>query len=1295
MATLVLQAAGAALGGILGPVGAAIGGAAGSMAGYLLDRALINSTLHHKGPRLKAMQPFTAEEGAAIPRVYGTMRIGGTVIWATRFEERSTSRRSGVKGGPKTTTFSYFANMALALCEGPIAGVRRIWVDGKEIDRTRVEIRIFDGYEGQLPDDLIVAKQGAGNVPAYRGVGYAVIDHLPIEEYGNRLPQLQFEVLKPVGDFGARVKAVTLIPGATEQGLATSLVTRGGGRGVTDIINRHVLHGPTDLDASLDELAMLCPNLESVALVVAWFGDDLRAGQCSVRPAVMDNLASGQASAGWMVSGVDAASARQVSRHLGAPAYGGTPSDASVIEAIAAIKARGWKVTVYPFVMMDVPHGNDLPDPYGAAEQAAYPWRGKITCDPAPMGAGTADVTAAARAQVDAFCGVATPVQFLASGNGVAFSGDPDDWGYRRMVLHYARLAQAAGGVDAFLVGSELRGLTTLRDDNNAFPFVEQLTVLAADVRAMLGPATKLTYGADWSEYFGHHPQDGSGDVFFHLDPLWASPAIDAVGIDCYMPLSDWRDEDFDGGNPDGFRSPYDKAALRAGIHSGEGFDWFYASAADRSARLRTPITDGTAQKPWVFRYKDLQAWWENAHFDRVGGVEASSPTAWTPRSKPIWLTELGCAAVDKGPNQPNVFPDPKSADNAVPYFSDGGRSDLAQTRLLEAHFDHWGDAGTNPVSPAYGEAMVDLERIYVWTWDARPFPAFPLNGDLWADGGNWRHGHWLNGRLGGLELGSLAKAILADHGIDDVDTGHADGWLHGFAILEPGSARDALSPLVELFDLAVFERAGQLRIATEADSGSAIEIDDPVAADGAAAALEAVREPDQQLPTEVSIACLDPMAEFRPAVARAVDGGSVAHVAARLDLPGAMETGQAEALATDWLRRARGGRETIRFAVDMADRRLLPGSVVTLPMRDNGDYLVTAVEDGLVRRVEARRIVRIAPTPDRANLSASIAGSAAGQAGKPLVMFLDLPAMGAEPPHERLRVAAFASPWRSQQVLAAPGPSGYGERALLVQPAVTGQLIAPAPAGFEGRVDHSGHIDVRLDDGELSSVALLQMFNGANAAALRAANGVWEVLQFAAAEEIEPSIWRLSDLLRGQLGTGDAAEAGAPEGSDFVLLNEAVRPAGLSASEIGLQLNWRVGPSGYDLSDQYFASAMLAGGLRASLPLSPVHLRAAKLADGSVSLNWIRRGRLDADSWLGTDIPLGEESERYSVSVALPGGPRVREVEIDAAEWTYPAAYLASDFPGDPPQIEFSVRQISASVGAGLPASLLVDRNP
>jgi hypothetical protein len=107
---------------------------------------------------------------------------------------------------------------------------------------------------------------------------------------------------------------------------------------------------------------------------------------------------------------------------------------------------------------------------------------------------------------------------------------------------------------------------TWLRSAAGVYPFVAALKQLAADVKAIL-PFTKVVYSADWSEWFGHQPADGSGDVYFHLDPLWS-------------------------------------------VQGGEGYDWYYASLADRNAQIRTPITDGAYGKPWVFRYKDVKSWW-------------------------------------------------------------------------------------------------------------------------------------------------------------------------------------------------------------------------------------------------------------------------------------------------------------------------------------------------------------------------------------------------------------------------------------------------------------------------------------------------------------------------------------------------------------------------------------------------------------------------------------------------------------------------------------------------------------
>ncbi len=981
-----------------------------------------------------------------------------------------------------------------------------------------------------------------------------------------------------------------------------------------------------------------------------------------------------------------------VSRNGGSAAYGGSPSDRSVMEAIAALKARGLKVTLYPFIMMDVPRVNDLPDPYGGTGQPAYPWRGRITAYPGPGQPASADGAAAARSQVAAFLGSATPANFTPASDTVSFGGSPTDWGYRRFILHYAQLVAAAGGVDTFLLGAELRGLTALRDNHDAFPFVEGLCDLAENVRSVVGSATKITYGADWSEYFGHHPQDGSGDVFFHLDQLWAHPEIDAVGIDNYMPLSDWRDGDYQGGNPDGFATPYDPAGLRAGINGGEGFDWYYASNGARNSRTRTAITDGAYGKPWVYRYKDLASWWSNPHRNRKGGVEVRAPTAWVPRSKPIWFTELGCPAIDKGPNQPNVFTDPKSTENAVPYFSSGGRSDLAQSRFLATHFAHW-DPGSeafvgnrNPTSPHYPGRMVDHERIYVWAWDARPFPAYPLRVDEWSDGENWQLGHWLNGRISGNSVGELINAVLADHGLPAADVAGTQGSIAGYVVDDPSTVRAALEPIVDLFGLAVSEDPDGLTFSTAgARSTSPIQLAELVH-EGKSAAVEMTRQPVDELPAEALLGFRDPMRDYQAGSVTSRRFGAESRRKSTTGFAGSLETGQAQSLLDDWLLRLWSERETVTFGVPAATPGVEPGAVVRLPSA-NADWLVTEIEEGLASRVTAKLLLRSPPPQWRPYLPPVVVKRPLF-AGRPLAIMLDLPMTpGQTAAEDQLRIAVWQKPWRPQAVFVSPETSGYQQRSSVTKMATVGRLVAPLVAGVEGRIDEQNAIDIELFDGEVASVTRLQLLNGANACAIQATTGGWEVVQFEHARETAPDRWLLSGLLRAQLGSDAEMAAGHDAGALFVLLDDAVQPAGLRASEVGLTLNWRIGPSGVAFTDTHFVTRAAVGGTRARLPLSPVHVRGAERPGGDLDIAWIRRARIDADDWEGLDIPLGEEQERYQLQVVTMAGVVKRTAAVATPAWTYPAAERSADFGSPPYAFNAVVRQLSTTSGAGTAA--------
>ncbi len=1274
MATLLFQAAGAALGSVFGPVGAIVGRAVGALAGSAVDRALMGGGRTVSGPRLTDGRVPGAEEGTSISRVYGAVRVGGTLIWATRFEEQVTVERQGGKGGggAKTETYHYFANLAVGLCEGPVASVRRIWADGRELDLSAVSVRIHTGTRHQPPDPLIEAKQGAGRTPAYRGLCYVVLERLPLDAYGNRIPLMHFEVVRPVGSLEGKVRAMTIIPGSTEHGYDPAPVTEVTGEGSARHLNRNTLLASSDWNAAIADLTSLCPNLQRVALVVAWFGTDLRAGHCRVVPGVETHDRDGESRA-WSVAGQSRTGAYLVSRNAGVTAFGGTPSDASVIAAIRDLRARGLEVYLYPFLMMDVPVGNGLPDPYGGAGQAAYPWRGRITCHPA-----SADRTGAVRAQVDAFLGGAQAGDFAVHGDSVV--APPGDEGLRRMILHYALLAEAAGGVDGFLIASEMRGLTVLRDGDGRFPFVEGLCQLAGDVRAVLRAGTKISYGADWSEYFGFHAPDGSGELRYHLDPLWAHPAIDAVAIDNYMPLSDWQDGDVLEGNPDGFRHSEDTAGLKGMITRGEGFDWYYASDAARKARIRTPINDGAAGKPWVFRYKDIANWWKNPHYERgPGGAELAHPTVWVPRSKPVWFTELGCPAIDKGANQPNAFIDTKSIENALPHHSGGGRSDAMQRRFLDAHLDWWQGGGAEP-------GMVDPGRVFVWTWDARPYPAFPETGSLWADGVNWQRGHWVNGRLGAATLADVIAAVLTDHGFTDFDVSGVAGDLPGFVQGEQTSARRLIAPLMEAFQIDALEANGRLVFRSRLKSALPAAALDVLAERPDEALFEESRGHISDLAGEAILDHFDE-ASGHPRVttrSRRMTGGTERVL--RLSLPAVLHAAAAAGSVETALRDHRAAQRRVSFRLPPTALGFTPGDVVRLTDGPAGRFLITSVTDGLVREVEARGIATgdsAAPVSDDGG-ARPMSGAGPADAFAPAVALMDLPVLGAGEPQDFACIAAYARPWRAMIVSSAAGTEGYRIRTRLDRPARLGRLAEPLGAGVAGRFDDSGAVVLDLPSGGFASADTVSVLNGANRIAIRAENGVWEIVGFRAASEIAPRRWRLSGLLRALCGTDDAMNAGHAVYAQVVALDDAVRSLGLGLEEVGRLSNWVIDAVG--VAAPQAGPFAFAGGERALTPLSPVHVRGRRGADGVARFSWVRRGRIDSDSWLSLDIPLDEPEEGYRLEI-LSGTAVVRSVETATPAYAYPAADELADFGAPQAALSIRVRQLGRAMPLGLPA--------
>lgn len=206
MATVALGLVGSAIGGAVGgPAGAKLGWAAGTLLGGALFPPKVADQEHG---RLDDLKVTGSGYQVPIPIVFGCMRVGSNIIWATDLVQHVTRRRQGGKGTrpPTVKEYTYSVDMLVSLCEGPIGQVKRIWAEDTLIyDITRLPpltpdfITIFLGTEDQQPWSIIEAALGVGNVPAYRGQCCVGFNDWDLTPYGGRIPAITAEVCPTFG----------------------------------------------------------------------------------------------------------------------------------------------------------------------------------------------------------------------------------------------------------------------------------------------------------------------------------------------------------------------------------------------------------------------------------------------------------------------------------------------------------------------------------------------------------------------------------------------------------------------------------------------------------------------------------------------------------------------------------------------------------------------------------------------------------------------------------------------------------------------------------------------------------------------------------------------------------------------------------------------------------------------------------------------------------------------------------------------------------------------------------------
>ncbi len=716
-------------GSILANVGGSIGkyfgggilSTLGRYGGRLLGNYLDNQWLHrtktvHKFTNIKdSFSISTAKYGAPIPLVFGRMRVPGQIIWANRITERrhTSSTHTHFKNKNltlerQTSQLEYFASFAMAICEGEILDIGRVWYSDELLDLSRYNFRLYKGDEEQLPDPLISSKSKEPS-PAYRGLAYIVFEELPLADFSDNIPNFTFEVTRKANvnqDASVEdlVKSIVMIPGSGEYVYDTkiqekSILTTFGAAISTTKINSHNHYNIANSVYSLNQLQMTCENIQWVSPVVCWFGNSLDANECIIRPAVEFKEKNLRYSEEWIVGKYNRDTAYEITKdeHQN-PVYGGSVNDASVVRYLIELKSRKLKTMFNPMFFLDV---------------HAKPWRGKLTCE--------------ARYISNFF---------------------QREHGYNDFIIHYANLVK--DHVDAFIIGSELIGLTKINSDNR-FPAVDELIKLAQKVKQIVGTNVLVSYAADWSEY--HHTDGG----WFNLDPLWASKDIDFIGIDAYFPVTDSAS------------SAITPEEIAIGWTKGEGYD-YYTDLKNRNVKH---------QLDPAYAWKNLKYWWEHTHQN-----PDKENTAWAPRSKPIWFTEFGFPSIDKAPNQPNVFFDPKCIDGGVPRYSNGEIDFSIQRRAIRAFLEYW-------------NTQEYIGQMFLWTWDARPYPAWP-HMNVWRDGYLWEKGHWVNNKFGSCSVASIILEISKKCGIDinRIQVGSVDQPVEGLLLSNRITAIDAINTL-------------------------------------------------------------------------------------------------------------------------------------------------------------------------------------------------------------------------------------------------------------------------------------------------------------------------------------------------------------------------------------------------------------------------------------------------------------------------------------------------------------------
>lgn len=1148
--------------------------------------------------RLGDLKVQTCQYGEAIPLVYGTCQLSGNLLWCSNIREvindTTTSQKIGGKGGQTVSStvrnYYYYANFAIAICEGMIDKLNQVWADTELLNLQNYSHTIYYGTEEQLPDPTMESYLGHGNVPGHRGLAYIVFRDFPLTNFGNRIPNFSFEVSRnPYRQqendrVEKMISSVIMIPGSGEFVYDTTVQYQLKGASVNGTwyvngsktrINENNNSNMADAVLATDQLQQTLTNLQWVAPVVAWYADGINIKDCTITPRVEYNFDDQRLLIDtkpdvWKVGDKYRYQARLISKDdQGRPRYGGTISDSSIINYLQLLRKRGLKIMFYPLIMVD-------------DEQKS--WRGRIS-------------------------GVATDLEHFFTG--------PD--GYDHFILHYANLVK--GRVDAFVMGSEMIGLTSITDVDHHFPAVEHFVQLASRVKQILGPQVIVTYAGDWSEY--HHTDGG----WYNMDPLWASPDIDVIGIDAYFPLTDILDTD-----------DISKEDIINGWHSGEGYDWYYLDSVNRQHKQY--FKDEDPQNPGKFAWKNIAYWWENSHYNPDG-----SQTAWQPQSKPIWFTEYGFPSVDGASNQPNVFYDPNSVEGGFPRYSKGQIDFHTQRICLQATEEYWRNSKM-------------VTNKFVWTWDARPYPFFPNLLDVWADGNTWAYGHWLNGKLGNTLLADVVEDLGHKVGLthSQLDTGELYDHLDGMVINSPNSYKTLLAILQKAYFFQVQESVQQLHFyRTDHRSDAVLVLDiSQLILDDKHNIMTVILDDEGNSYDFLNISYLSREDNYnlcnrtirRYNLLENNNTDVLYDNKSNITLPIIFSAENINYIGENLLKLQQAQQLQLEFSLtleiklELGDKfclsdvhNLLPPECRDILLNDN--FQVTAVDwqDNRPIHIQAERVAVYNKLATHNVMNTIQVTELITPNSQAILEVMELPQLQGKIHNTPLLyfIAKAEEPhWQGGKLFSSYNGVDYQAEADILSSSIVGSLYSLLRPALPYTLDYANKITIKLLDSieaSLESIDINTLLNGKNLALLGN-----ELLQFQRADFNADGTYTLSVLLRGLYGTEESM-ASHQIGESFVLLDQHVLNQTVDDGTLGMNRFYKLVSFGQTVEQCETVVNHVVQGTNL-LCLAPVNLQQYPLADGTIRLSWQRRSRGSYNWNDAIDLPLPEKREIYQITI-------------------------------------------------------------